>query len=170
MVLTIPFHDFAFEARERFVGEPIFLVGIQNRTLVSVSNGKQDGTILQAWSQEHSLAVKTKLELAGFKVREGRWSESESDEGSSGAGSNLHVYAIAYKSENGSPGLWIDAGFDSKSEAETMRNFFDELRDNEEITKVSFEEFVRLADAKVMVFTPSELHDFALDEKHRNTV
>ena len=166
MVLTIPFHDFALEARERFVGETVFVSGIHGRTLVTVSNGTTEGYVLRAWSEEPVQSVRSKLELGGLKVREGQWSDSQGDESTLSGG--VHVFAIAYKSEKGIPGLWLDAGFDFKSEAEVLRNFFDELRDNAEIVAVSYEDFVRSADARVLVLTPSELIDFALDARRND--
>lgn len=165
MVLRVPFEQFASTVLRRATGKEVFLCQEMGVTLATASN--PDKNLLFASSTVLPLAEARKaLESAGLDVFDGQWS-LESD-GVSGLQSKMHVAAVAYRSANTMPGLWVDAFAAETGPNEALKAMYDELLENGEIDGISFEEFLRLGEANVLVLTLGQLTDFASEKLRRS--
>jgi len=118
------------------------------------------GSTLRGTSGE----VRRKLELAGFEVFEGEWGEAGEWPSDRMVEEPIYIAAIAYRSRERTPGLWVDAYPALPTNATALRTFYDELSTNGEILEISFEEFVRAANPNVVILGPNELQNFVKDK------
>lgn len=165
MVLRVPFEQFASTVLRRGTGKEVFVCQELGVTLATASN--QDKNILIASSTVLPLAEARKtLESSGLDVFDGQWS-LEAD-GVSGLHSKMQVAAIAYRSANSMPGLWVDAFPAETTANEALKAMYDEMLENGEIDGISYEEFLRLGEANVLVVPLGQLSEFASDKLRRS--
>lgn len=105
------------------------------------------------------------LEDAGMTVHSGTWL-LESFELDDAPVTTGYVAAIAYRTREAKPGVWLDAYDHEPTPAEVLKRLFDEFRETGELPEVTFEEFLRLAHPNVAVISPDEIVRYI----ERNTV
>ena len=96
---------------------------------------------------------------SGLEVFEGEWSEDRTE--ASEEEPALYVAAIAYRSKERAPGLWVDAFESPPIQGQVLKALYDEFLENGEIQDVSFEEFVRISEPTVVIVSPEDLSAFA---------
>ena len=160
MVLQVSFKDFG-KAAKRLLGDECdaYLSVRGERTIITAA--KPDGpSVVVAIVDRPMEEAKKELESQGYHAYEGRWSDDlilqELEEGAR----QTFVAGVAYKSNNGSPGIWIDAFPQLPTQAQVLRSMYEEVKETGEIANVSFEEFVHLAEANVVIATPNELKGY----------
>ncbi len=155
MILEVNLERFCDEAKNRLKTKEVYLDAHRGGSIITAANA--EATILV--SSRSSLApeeVKKKLEDAGLHVHEGSWI-SDNRLPSTADGQPLFIAAVAYKSGENKPGLWIDAYADLPTPAEVLNALYDEFRQTGELADVSFEEFLRLAYPNVVIVSPTEI-------------
>lgn len=159
MVLRVPFERFA-ETVVSMAGAKRVFAELSNGKLLLTAANPDKGIVVSAETGQGLEKVKKSLEKDGFEVAEGVWAEALGALPNGGSQGN-YVAAVAYKSGEPMPGLWMEAFDAPPGEAQVLRAMFDEFCDTGEITDVSFEEFVRLAHPNVVVLSPEEIAAFA---------
>jgi len=162
MTLHVDFDRFADEAK-RYVKNPVaYLSRLENRTHAT-SADPAAGVLISASASITMEEAKAKLTAQGLEVAHGGWSQ-----GMVGASDSLgelpYVAAIAYKSSDEMPGLWVDAFAEAPSAAVAIKALYDEFKETGEIAELTLEEFVRVASPNVTIVSPGDLERF-LDAK-----
>lgn len=165
MVLRVPFEQFASTVLRRATGKEVFVCQEMGVTLATAANPDKNFLIASSTVLPPYEARKA-LDSAGLDVYDGQWS-LESD-GVSGLQSKMHVAAVAYRSANTMPGLWVDAFPEEMGQNEALKAMYDELLENGEIDGISFEEFLRLGEANVVVIPLSQLTEYASEKLRRS--
>ena len=156
MTLEVPLEGFA-EAVRKLVGPlPIFVSAENGGSRLSAADPDK-GIRVVAYSPQSPGAVVVAFEKAGLKVVEGRWIPDDAP----AAAGEIHVAAVAYRTEGKMPGLWVDAFPEAPTAVQAVRAMYDEFRETGEVAEVSFEEFMRVAEPNVVLLAPGELRGFA---------
>ena len=72
----------------------------------------------------------------------------------------IYVAGVAYRTESGPPGLWMDAYAVQPTQVQVLKSMYDEMTSTGQMAEVSFEEFVRLSESNVVVAGPNDLRSF----------
>lgn len=157
MILQVAYEDLIDELRTRLPNERAYVDGQPFGGSV-ISCGTLEGAlIVQAVSASPPGKVTEDLRAAGIEVRKGNWSDGQAQEPSM----QFYVAAVAYRSREMKPGLWLDATVQEPTAADVLRKVFDEFRENGELSAdISFEEFIRLAHPNVGILKPSDVERF----------
>lgn len=162
MTLHVEFDAFADEARRHFKEPVAYVSRIENRTHVSAAD-PATGMVVSASSGLSLGEAKSQLASQGLDVRHGAWSPGSSGQGDS-LGDLPYVAAIAYRSGDEMPGVWVDAFADPPTSAVAIKSLYDEFTRTGEIGEMSLEEFVRLANPNVAIVTPGELERYLCEK------
>lgn len=156
LTLTVPLESFAAAVRRHAPGSPVYVArfGRGVRATAALPSGPRvvaNGT-MAVDEATHVLAAD------GLEVLPGQWT-SEVDDAFSGA-HEAYVAAVAYQSTEDMPGLWVDAFPEVPTTVHVLRTMYEELSQTGEMSDVSFEEFLRLANANVVILSPREIEGF----------
>ena len=155
MVLTVDFDGFAEATKSLTGGKDAFLAPMGGGcSLTSASADK--GVIVRSSCALSLEEATSKLEAAGITVRRGAWSEGSTD-----AQQALWVAAVAYKSGEDSPGLWVSTYQEKPTTGEVLALLYDEFRETGDVGELPLEEFLRLAEPNVVILSPDQLWEFA---------
>lgn len=161
MVLKVAIEDFVEAAKRYAQSDEAFVSAGQSGTVVSsVDASKQ--VIVSSVSELPVGAIRGKLEAGGLKVREGEWSRDAAEEDCT----DLFVAAVAYRSRETTPGLWVDAYKRLPNTMDVLRAMYEEFVRTGEATPASFEQFMESAQPNVQILEPHELQTFANDKGH----
>lgn len=160
MTLEVPLEGFA-EAVRKLVGPlPIFVSAENGGSRLSAADpGK--GIRVVAYTPQDPRTAREELESRGLTAVEGRWIPDDAP----AAAGEIHVAAVAYRTEGKMPGLWVDAFPEAPTAVQAVRAMYDEFRETGEVAEVSFEEFMRLAEPNVVLLAPGELRGFAASKE-----
>lgn len=75
--------------------------------------------------------------------------------------SSIWVAAVAYRSRELRPGVWVDAFPHEPTQLEVLRAMYDDFRETGDTKEVDFDEFCRLSMANVIIVSPHNLTAFA---------
>src|SRR5436305_4219690 len=137
MILTVPFDEFP-AAVKRASGSEVYVSEHGENTLVTAFD-KSRGAILLATSEQPVEAVKAQLESLRLEVFSGRWSAESIELESRNGAHDAYIAAVAYRSRDSMPGLWMDAFGTVPTPQIVLRSMYDEFRENDEIGDVSYE-------------------------------
>ena len=157
MVLTVPFEGFAAAAKAHTDAKFAYVTTLGAQTVVTAAN-LQTGAIVRSHSALPFAEVADSLKRDGIEVRKGAWGEQSSEGGA------LWVAAVAYKSAEDTPGVWVDTYESKPSTGQVLAELYEEFRETGEVGDVSLEEFIRLSDPNVVVLSPEEQAEFAQRE------
>lgn len=161
MVLRVPFEGFAESARKHANSSEAFVSPLGSGSLVTAADPEK-GVLMRA---ESGLAVdeaRKLLSAAGMSVYDGCWGGS-----ADGSAAALWVGAVAYKSNEDTPGLWVET-FESKpTTGQVLSALYDEFRASGDVGEIPLEEFIRLCDPNVVILGPEEQADFAARKDER---
>jgi hypothetical protein len=163
MTLHVEFEQFAEAAKRHLKSPYAYISRFENRTHVTAADPIAN-VMVSASSKLSPEEAKQALIGAGIEVGHGGWAES-SHGVSDSLGELPYVAAVAYKSAEEMPGLWIDAFLDAPTPATVLKSIYDEFRQTGEVGDMSFEEFIRLANPNVVIVSPPEMERF-LSEKN----
>lgn len=147
MVLTIPFEGFA-EAVSRTFGGKVTYVGCLGRYTVVTAGDSATGTIYRSDVLISKEDVCASLKKAGFEVFVGIWRDNVVEQ------TALWVAAVAYRSSEASPGLWIETYDSEPTKGQVLTDMYDEFCENGEIDDLPLDDFVRNANANVVILSP----------------
>ncbi|MEZ0326949.1 MAG: hypothetical protein ACAH95_13700 [Fimbriimonas sp.] len=159
MILQVPFDEFPKTLERVLEGcKDVYLSRHQQQTLVTAS--KQGLPVVAAMSPSDMEGSRAALMALGFNVFEGRWN-SDLALGEEGDDlTEIYVAGVAYRTESGPPGLWMDAYAVQPTQVQVLKSMYDEMTSTGQMAEVSFEEFVRLSESNVVVAGPNDLRSF----------
>jgi hypothetical protein len=158
MVLQVCFEDFA--ATVKRVGEDSTEAYVCASEGFSLATAHSEGRVVAALTKLSVEEAKAKLEKDGLRVFAGRWTDDLVLEAEGDPALEPFVVGIAYRTDAGPPGLWIDAFEELPTQVQALKAMYTELSETGEMADVSFEEFIRLSDASVVIVTPADLRGF----------
>jgi len=154
MTLRVPFDGFA-DAVRQFGEGVVAYVEAEGAYCVVTAAHRGDRLVSRApLSVERAMA---KLREAGLEPRVGRWVEDE-EVGDHGA--TPFVAAVAYRTDEDKPGVWVDAFAELPTEVDALRAMYDEFTATGQVAEIDFEKFVTDIRATVVVVTPTELAEY----------
>lgn len=158
MTLHVELESFAAETKRHTGGQLAYISRFENKTHVTAASASSK--IIVSASTKLSLE-ETKLLLTeqGLEVAHGAWEDGSSTEADS-LGQLPYIAAIAYKSGEEMPGIWVDVFGDPPSPAIALKAIYDEFRETGEVGDISFEEFVRLANPNIAILNPGDIERF----------
>ncbi len=156
MTLTVPFEEFA-PTVQRVLGQKEAYVTAHGRGTLATAS--KNGDVVVASSKSAPAVVSEQLTEAGLTVHEGSWHTEHQAHGHESE--ECYVAAVAYSSSDDKPGLWMDAYPDPPTGVQVLRAMYDELLSTGELQETSFEEFLRLANANVIILAPADIRSFA---------
>ncbi len=163
MTLHVPFEQFPHAVQRLLGTKDVYLAPHGYGTLVTAADGSNG--ILVMCATDHSPATaKTKLHKEGLEVFEGAWRLTDEPPSEPQGSCEAFIAAVAYKSGESTPGVWVDAYSTLPTQVQVLRAMYDEFRETGELPEVSFEEFVRLSEPNVVILSPNDLQSF-LDKK-----
>lgn len=155
MILTVPIDDFAETVKRHTKSTEAYVSVVGGRTLATAIDADR-GLLLRAETDAPADATKQKLTKSGLKVHDGHGGDP-----SEGQTQSYWIGAVAYKSVEETPGLWVHAFASKPSTGQVLSALYEEFRESGDVNEVPLEEFIRLADPNVVVLGPDELADFA---------
>ena len=159
MILQVPFNEFPKTLERVLEGcKDVYLSRHQQQTLISAS--KVGMPVIASIADMDMEGTRAQMSALGFNVFEGRWN-SDFALGEEGDDlTEIYVAGIAYRTESGPPGLWLDAYAVQPTQVQVLKAMYDEMTSTGQMADVSFEEFVRLSEANVVVAGPNDLRSF----------
>ena len=149
MVLTVPFEGFVEALRAHSGAKVAYVASLGGRTGVTALD-QATGILVRSSTSLGVQEARQTLEGSGVTVREGAWGRSAQ-----------WVAAVAYKSAEETPGLWVDTYETKPTTGQVLAELYEEFRETGEVGDVSLEEFIRLADPNVVLLSPEEQAEFA---------
>jgi hypothetical protein len=169
MILEVPLSDFADVLARTLSGERgVYVAGSGAGSVVTASTPGA-GVIVCARSDRSVQQVTEELHVAGLTVYAGQWAEADRAHRSERESAEIYVAGVAYRTEAGTPGLWLDAYPVLPTQVQVLRTMYEEMVQTGEVAEVSFEEFVRLSDANVVVASPSDLNSYLSGKESRES-
>jgi hypothetical protein len=157
MVLRVSFEDFPDAVRQYTGGKDAFLAELPSGAAATAGN-PGTGVIVSAHSELPYAEAKAGLTRLGLKIHEGTWA-LEADDPVYGH-DQIYFAAVAYRSRDIMPGLWMDAFPYEPSRADVLRAMYDEFIHTGEMKEVTFDEFVRSSFANVVILSPDHVKGF----------
>lgn len=154
MVLTVPFEGFAEAAKSHGGLRAAYVTTFGSQTVITAFD-PVSGVIIRAHTLEPSSVVRAQLESSGLKTGEGLWGDRSEDPAA------LWVAAVAYKSVESMPGIWVDTFEDEPSKGQVLQAMYDEFRASGEAEDVLLDEFIELAEPNVVILSPDQQAEFA---------
>jgi len=163
MTLQVPYDQFAETARRVLSVKEAYVTRHGSASLVT-AGWPSARAVVASLASKTSDQVKKDLSEKGFAVFDGAWSAEGLTDLGDACQAEAHIAAVAYASEDGRPGIWVDAYDSSPSPAQVLKGMYEEFRGTGETADVSFEEFVRLANANVVLVSPSQIRAYLQDK------
>jgi hypothetical protein len=165
VILRVKSADFLDAARRYAGADEAFIAETPGGVTLTAVNVRDDMMVL---SQLAATVAEARAFLAGggFQAKEGHWSSDEDEPGDPMA--DLHLIAVAYRSRESMPGLWVDAYPYAPTPAEVIQALYDEFVAGGELADVGIEEFMRLAHPNVVILGPDKIRDFAMKKARDN--
>lgn len=158
MTLHVELDSFAEETKRHTGGQLAYISRLENKTHVTSAN-PTTGIVVSASTKLSLEETRKTLADQGMQVSHGAW-ESTVSRASDSLGELPFIAAIAYKSSEEMPGIWVDAFEDQPSPATALKAIYDEFRETGEVGDISFEEFVRLANPNIAILHPADIERF----------
>lgn len=162
MVLKVDFAAFPKAVQRYAPGKVIFIASEAGRVILTASD-PMTGMMLQTQTSQPMAKVQASLEAEGFTVDRGRWVPDLS-EGEYSC-DELFVAAVAYRSSEAKPGLWVDVFPSKPSTSDVLNAFFEEFSAEGMTANLSLDQFIRMSEPNVVVLDPGEITAF-LAKKH----
>ncbi|MCW5936907.1 MAG: hypothetical protein KIT11_06345 [Fimbriimonadaceae bacterium] len=163
MVLLVEFDRFAEEVKRHCPRPLAYLTRLAGRTVASAAHPAAN-FLVRAETKMSLESAQFLLQEAGLEIGRGQWSPEEEAE-------LLKVVrpvwfaAVAYKSSEDKPGLWVDATYHQPSGGEVVECLYREFSRDGVVKGVSVEEFIRIAEPNVVILDADEAHRFASENE-----
>ena len=154
MVLTVPFEGFIEAAKSLPGARTVYVSTFGSRSVVTAADATT-GAIVRSHADKPLADVRSLLEKAGLTVHEGLWGDRSEDPGA------LWVAAVAYKSEEDTPGLWVDTFETKPTTGQVLSELYEEFRETGVVGNLPLEEFIRLCDPNVVILSPEDQAEFS---------
>ncbi len=158
MTLEVSFTEYAETVARMLPGTDVYVAKHAHGALITAADAKQHLVVACVHTASAETTQKA-LEKAGLTCRSGSWFDPESP-AMSHAHAEVYVGAVAYKTGEATPGIWVDAYASLPTQMMVLRQMFDEFVATGELGEATFEEFTKHADPSVVILAPSELSRF----------
>jgi len=159
MTLHVPFDQFAKTVARILATKSVFVTTHGAGALATAADPEK-GIMIVSVSDSTPTATKSKLTHAGLEPLEGSWRISDELPTDEDGQCEAFIAAVAYKSGESMPGIWVDAHSTLPTQVQVLRAMYEEFRQTGELPDVSFEEFVRLSEPNVVVVSPNDIQSF----------
>lgn len=159
MILRVAIADYP-KALDRHLGRvPVYVRVVLGVTVITAADPKRD-LILRATCDWPKAKVEALLEGSADEVVEGEWIDEGSDDLLATL-SETWLAAVAYRSSDKTPGLWVDAYATEPSAGDVLSKMYNEFVDTGEVRDLPLEEFLRITQPNVVLLSPDEQRQFA---------
>ncbi len=156
MQLRTDWDGFIGELQNRWVnGATVYLARDGQFTILTTLD-PEDKTIFSARVTDSLESVSSKLQKLGHTCRNGIWTT----ESGTPMLEELHIAAVAYKSDESQPGLWVDCYPHAPTHSEIISNLLEEFNADGTLETKDNEIFVKIASPTVVVLTPAQIQQF----------
>jgi hypothetical protein len=157
MVFRVDLDHFPTAAEQMTGGKSVAVTSREGRTIASAANPSQN-LVVVAISGKPPADVRAHLQSAGLTVLNGEWLDAAEVPLMECEEPPAFIAAVAYRSRESMPGLWVDAFPFEPTQAEVLKELYHEFSTSGELDgEVTFEEFVRLANPNVLILTPHDV-------------
>ncbi|MBV6458489.1 MAG: hypothetical protein HONBIEJF_01617 [Fimbriimonadaceae bacterium] len=158
MTLQVPFRNF-ISAVSRHLERPLVYLHRDGATTTVSAADPGRGVVVTSTTDESLSKIKERLDHEGFSVSDGQWTEGHALQ-SEEERQETYIGAVAYRTRDESPGLWLDAFPSEPTPAIVLQAIYSEFETHGEMGEVSFEEFLRLAKPTVVIVSPEQVAAF----------
>lgn len=162
MVLQVEFANLAEEAKRHHVKPLVYLARNGSRCVATVGD-PTSRFVIQAESNQTIEVATAQLVEQGLLVGHGRW-VPDPLAGELQIKESIWMAAVAYRSAEEKPGLWVHAFRGEPSVGDVIKSFHQELSQEAGLTNVSLEAFLAAAEPNVVVIGPDQMEAFASHE------
>jgi hypothetical protein len=160
MILEVPFDQFADAVNQHVERAVVYVCPGGSGTLVTAADPAKAALVVQSSVRASEDDTVAELKEKGLETRKGRWK----DQGFSAGQGDLWVVAVAYKSNERKPGLWVTAYETEPSPGEVLSDLYGEFRETGEVHGISLEEFIRLANPNLLILSPDQVQGYAVEK------
>ncbi|QYK53026.1 MAG: hypothetical protein KF824_12300 [Fimbriimonadaceae bacterium] len=156
MQLRTDWEGFIAELRNRWPnGATVYLARDGQFTLLTALD-PSDKTIFSARVSDTLESLSAQLQGMGHDCRNGIWTTQ------SGATmlEDLHIAAVAYKSDEKKPGLWVDCFPYLPTQSEVISKILEEFNADGTLETTDNDLFANIAVPNVVILTPAEIQQF----------
>ena len=165
MTLTVDWAHFpAAVTRHVAVGAEVYLLSRPDGTVATAANPERDVLVTSQTRKPRNVAEQD-LIAAGFTVLRGRWRQ----EGDPEEDSRLWVAAVAYRSSEEKPGLWIDAFPYAPTPADVLSRMIEEFREDGTLHPSLAARFNEFGHPHVLILGPDEISAFLERHEHQES-
>jgi len=156
MQLRTDWEGFIAELRNRWPnGATVYLARDGQFTLLTALD-PSDKTIFSARVPDTLESLTAQLVEIGHECRNGLWTTQSGTT----MMEDLHVAAVAYKSDEKKPGLWVDCFPYSPTHSEIMTKMLEEFNADGTLETTDNDLFARITIPNVVILTPAEIQQF----------
>jgi hypothetical protein len=159
MTLQVSFDQFAGTVKRLLNQEEAYVAPHEAGALVTSAKADK-GIVIASLTPLNPEVASASLKDLGLAVFEGTWLTPEEILASSGSSTQIFMAAVAYRASGDKPGLWVDAYPTLPTQITVLKTMYEEFRATGEVDEVTFEDFVQLANANVVIVSPSEIESF----------
>lgn len=159
MLLRVELGDFP-NSVDRFIGHRVVALSKRQNAVIATAASPEKHTIVVTTALKPMAEVEEQLKQAGFEIVRGEWHEGGPLEVEGQSGADAFVAAVAYKSREEMPGLWMDAFPHEPTTGEVLKALYDDFAATGDLEDVPFEEFVRVAHPNVVILRPDDIAKF----------
>lgn len=152
MILEVPWTDFPEEVKAK-VGPSakVYLAIRDGRTVATASDPRQNIIVRSNTSHTHD-QIGQELENHGLAVHAGEWLTGSEDHSN-----DLAVAAVAYVSNQETPGIWVEAFPFVPDVSDVITRLMEEFRREGALEGVTTEQFHSLARPNVVILSKQEI-------------
>jgi hypothetical protein len=163
MVLQVSIESFTEELKQHLQTNEVYLDSGPEGTVVTASQ-ESCGFVLYASTDAAPEQVHTMLKENGLSVHQGRWHDVAIPE------DQLHIppysiAAVAYHSAEEKPGLWVNVYSTEPAPIEVLHHLYEEFLATGEMSKIEFEDFIRITKPNVVLLSPQQIESFLRRQK-----
>lgn len=159
MVLHVEFSRLAEEAKRHSLKPWVYMFAVGVKIVATIADPAAR-FILQSEILGSLENAKQLASDQGLLVSEGRWTPDPMS-GEISVQEQIWVAAVAYKSVDEKPGLWVNGYRGNPSAGDVLKDFFEEMANEADLSSVSLDEFSEAVLPNVIVLGPNELAAFA---------
>lgn len=158
VTLQVALDSFVPTVKRMLATREIFIAPHEAGSIITAADTDKS-TILVAFASTSPDHAKEALADPEVHFTSGSWT-CDSNVVPMSLGSTTYLAAVAYRSAEDKPGLWVDAYPSLPASMTVLRNMFDEFRETGEMEHITFEEFLQLANPNVVILSPEQIESF----------
>ncbi len=159
MVLHVDFEHLAEEAKRHGLKPWAYVSSEASQRVVTIGDPASH-VVIQAESDMPYTQVAAALTEQGLLVAHGRWLPDPLA-GELQIQEQTWVAAVAYKSVEEKPGLWVHGYRGEPSVGDVLRDFYEEMSAESGLNQMPLDEFLSAVEPNVVVLSPDELAAYA---------